>query len=167
MNEYIVTADSNKINIKNEDESVAIINGRSYKYEITPVGNDTYLLKMNNKVYQLTAGRTGSEIFTIYVQGKQVELIVRSILQENAIRQLESISASKEHKTNIKAPMPGMILKIKKNIGDSVKAGESIIILEAMKMENDIHASVPGIISGIPVQEGNAVEKGALLFIIE
>ena len=67
----------------------------------------------------------------------------------------------------MKAPMPGMVLKIKKQVGDNVVRGESVLILEAMKMENDLRAHTSGIIKSLNVKEGMAVEKGYMLFIIE
>jgi biotin carboxyl carrier protein len=63
--------------------------------------------------------------------------------------------------------MPGMILKLKKNPGDSVFAGDSVLILEAMKMENDVKAPTDGKITEVNVKEGIAVDKGDLLFAIE
>jgi biotin carboxyl carrier protein len=60
--------------------------------------------------------------------------------------------------------MPGLILKIKKNVGDKVEQGESVIILEAMKMENDLKSPSSGIIEKVFVSEGSAVEKGTALF---
>jgi biotin carboxyl carrier protein len=68
---------------------------------------------------------------------------------------------------DVKAPMPGLILKIRKKAGETVEQGESLIILEAMKMENDLKAPASGIIKSILVSEGSAVEKGVVLFSIE
>jgi biotin carboxyl carrier protein len=63
--------------------------------------------------------------------------------------------------------MPGLILKLKKRIGDEVEAGEPVLILEAMKMENELRSPSRGKIREIFVKEGTAVEKGAALFIID
>ncbi len=68
--------------------------------------------------------------------------------------------------TPIKAPMPGMIVKITKNIGDAVKAGETIVVLEAMKMENALTASVDGTIQSIHCKVGDSVAKNAVLVVI-
>jgi pyruvate carboxylase subunit B len=62
--------------------------------------------------------------------------------------------------------MPGLILKIKKSVGDEVEMGESIILLEAMKMENDIKAGSSGVIKEICVSENSAVEKNETLVVI-
>ncbi len=62
--------------------------------------------------------------------------------------------------------MPGLILKVTKKVGEQVELGDSVIILEAMKMENDLKSPASGIIENIFVTEGSAVEKGTLLLSI-
>ena len=63
----------------------------------------------------------------------------------------------------IVSPMPGKILGIKAKAGDAVKKGQAIIILEAMKMENEIFAPQDGTVASINVNEGASVEAGAVL----
>ncbi|MBP3241305.1 MAG: OadG family protein [Oribacterium sp.] len=63
----------------------------------------------------------------------------------------------------VEAPMPGKILAVKKNVGDAVKSGECILVLEAMKMENEIVAPQDGTVASINVSVGEAVESGATL----
>ena len=65
---------------------------------------------------------------------------------------------------SVVAPMPGTILKVLKASGDSVKAGEVVLILEAMKMENEITAPVDGTIGSLNLTEGSTVAGGDLLF---
>ena len=65
---------------------------------------------------------------------------------------------------SVAAPMPGTILKVLKATGDSVKAGEVVLILEAMKMENEITAPVDGTIGSLNLTEGSTVAGGDLLF---
>ena len=65
---------------------------------------------------------------------------------------------------SVVAPMPGTILKVLKATGDSVKAGEVVLILEAMKMENEITAPVDGTIESLNLTEGSTVAGGDLLF---
>ena len=65
--------------------------------------------------------------------------------------------------TKIESPMPGNILKVNVKQGDAVRKGDVLMILEAMKMENEIMAPCDGTVSGVNVSAGNAVESGALL----
>jgi biotin carboxyl carrier protein len=66
----------------------------------------------------------------------------------------------------IKAPIPGMIIDISVNVGDSVKHGQVLIVLEAMKMENNIIASVNGVVKEIRVSKGSQVATGDVLVVI-
>ena len=70
-------------------------------------------------------------------------------------------------KSGVKSPLPGVILDIKCNVGDEVKKGQTVIILEAMKMENSINADKDGKIAAINVSKGESVLEGTDLVIIE
>ena len=70
-------------------------------------------------------------------------------------------------KSGVKSPLPGVILDIKVNVGDEVKKGQTIIILEAMKMENSNNADKDGKIAAINVSKGESVLEGTDLIIIE
>lgn len=61
--------------------------------------------------------------------------------------------------TKVEAPMPGTILEVKASVGDTVKAGQAIVVLEAMKMENDIVAPVDGKVTSILVKKGDTVNS--------
>ena len=64
---------------------------------------------------------------------------------------------------NVTSPMPGTVLKINVNVGDSVKSGQALVVLEAMKMENDIVAPQDGVVASINTTTGSAVETGDIL----
>ena len=74
-----------------------------------------------------------------------------------------AVSAAKEGNVAVSAPMPGKILAVKAKEGDSVKAGDVLLVLEAMKMENDIVAPQDGVVASINVKVGDSVESGAKL----
>lgn len=68
-----------------------------------------------------------------------------------------------EGSTSVKSPMPGTILDVKTAVGQSVKSGDVLVVLEAMKMENEIVAPSDGTVAGIQVAVGDSVEAGATL----
>ena len=70
-------------------------------------------------------------------------------------------------KAAVKSPLPGVILDVKVNVGDTVKRGQTIIILEAMKMENNINADKDGKVTAINVKTGESVLEGTDLVVIE
>jgi biotin carboxyl carrier protein len=64
---------------------------------------------------------------------------------------------------NIKAPMPGLIIDLKIKAGDAVNAGDTLLILEAMKMENVIKAPASATVKSVKAKKGDSVEKGQIL----
>jgi len=68
--------------------------------------------------------------------------------------------------TPLKAPMPGMIVRHEKQVGDGVSKGDTVVILEAMKMENALPSPADGVIKAIYFGEGDSVAKGAVLCVV-
>jgi biotin carboxyl carrier protein len=166
MSEFVTSVNSTKFNLEIINENELNFGNQKISYELIELNYNNFLLKLGNKLYELTAEKINGDLFKVNVGGYDFEITVRTALQERAYKLLESASRHQAHQTNVKAPMPGLILKIKKNTGDRVVQGESVVILEAMKMENDLKAPASGIIEKILVTEGSPVEKGASLFSI-
>ena len=167
MNDFIISINSSKYDVKIINENELNFDKEIINYELIQINSHSYLLKLNNEVFELTSEKINSDLFKILVDGYQYDITVRTALQEKAFKLLESSFTHQSHHTDVKAPMPGLILKIRKSVGEKVEQGESVIILEAMKMENDLKASASGIIEKIFVTEGSAVEKGTTLLSID
>jgi biotin carboxyl carrier protein len=83
-----------------------------------------------------------------------------------AIREMTGGGEDEADRT-IRAPMPGLVVKVEVEVGQQVKAGQGVVIVEAMKMENELKAPADGVVARIEVQPGQTVEKGATLVILE
>ena len=96
------------------------------------------------------------------------EPMVAEVVDERtrSIREMTGTVAEPEAK-NVNAPMPGKVLRVEVAVGDRVKAGQGVVIVEAMKMENELKAPADGVVSSISVEAGQTVEKGALLLTLE
>ncbi|MBY0449400.1 MAG: hypothetical protein K2X01_02080 [Cyanobacteria bacterium] len=79
----------------------------------------------------------------------------------------DSAAKSASNSPDIKAPMPGTILQIKAAIGDNVSAGQTLLIMESMKMEMTLNAATAGVVKEIRCQNGQMVEMGAVLIQIQ
>ncbi|MBW3631158.1 MAG: biotin/lipoyl-binding protein, partial [Gemmatimonadetes bacterium] len=92
------------------------------------------------------------------------QTVVADVVDERtrAIREITGGEPNVEAKTVV-APMPGKVLKVEVAVGDLVKAGQGVVIVEAMKMENELKAPVDGTVVSVSVEAGQTVEKGALL----
>ena len=164
---FIVTINGSKKQINILNSSVAIIDKKKVDFELLKLKEDNYLLRINNYFYEICTDKIDHEKYSLFVNGNKIDTITRTELQEKAARLINEAKISSNNKLEIKAPMPGLILKIKKKVGEVIKQGESILILEAMKMENDLRTPVSSSIIEIFVTEGIAVEKGDKLFTIE
>lgn len=124
-----------------------IIEGRSYRVRI--LGKDE-----ENKSY------------TLNVNGNTYNVAISDEMDQLLNRLGFSAMASKKV-NEVKAPMPGLVLKLIAQVGDSVKKGDSLLVLEAMKMENVIKSPGEGVIKSIQVNAGDKVEKNAVLIAFE
>ncbi|MCX8031189.1 MAG: acetyl-CoA carboxylase biotin carboxyl carrier protein subunit, partial [Thermodesulfovibrionales bacterium] len=75
-------------------------------------------------------------------------------------------SESIDGKATLTAPMPGMIIEVKRSVGDTINAGEELVILEAMKMQNSLTSPASGIIKAVKVKSGDSVKQGDILVVI-
>jgi len=162
MSDYIVSIDENKHLLKILGQNKVELNGENYGVELSQLSKYTYLLKINNKVYHVTSEKLNGSDYTFAIDGSTFNTTVRTTLEEKANEYLQN--KAKESGTEIiKSPMPGLIVKILKQVGDNVEVGDPIILLEAMKMENEIRASASGVIKSISAKENFSVEKGQAL----
>lgn len=120
------------------------------------------------KKYKVTVNGTAYEIELeeIDAQTAVQEKEEKEAQNEPAKEEPKEETAAKGEGTNVTSPMPGNILDIKVKVGDTVNKGDVLMILEAMKMENEIPANCDGTVKEISVSKGNAVETGSVLCVI-
>lgn len=87
--------------------------------------------------------------------------------RSKAIRELSGAGGRAAGPAHVLAPMPGLIVRVNVAAGDPVSAGQGVVVMEAMKMENELRASAAGTVKRVVVQPGSAVEKGAMLLEME
>lgn len=102
--------------------------------------------------------------YNITVNGKAYDVAVEEVGGSTAAAPVAAAPVADG--TKVTAPMPGTILDIKVAVGDTVKSGQAICVLEAMKMENDVNAPCDGKVLSINTTKGSAVETGAVLAVI-
>lgn len=86
---------------------------------------------------------------------------------ESGQKVIATPKAERSGASAVKSPLPGTVMGFTVNVGDTVKSGDTVCILEAMKMENDIHSTKDGVVKEILVRVGDAVPEGGDLMIIE
>lgn len=160
------------LNIKvNEQEFIfdlisgnAILDGIPVNADTVKLATNKYHVIINHQSYNI-------ELLEKSENGKSMRILVNGIKQEVAIKDkydallsqlgMDKLMTSKNN--TIKAPMPGLVLRIMAKVGDQVKKGDALLVLEAMKMENVIKADGDGVVKRIAVEPKQVVEKNTLL----
>ncbi|MFN2636170.1 MAG: biotin/lipoyl-containing protein [Gemmatimonadaceae bacterium] len=161
---YVVELNGERKSVSLEPETVRYENDLPVRVELSemedsPVG----MVKLGADVYRVVAAkREGRGRYTLWVDGYRFET---EALDERtrAIRDLSAANTGPVGPAPIVAPMPGLIVRVNVRVGDHVDAGQGVVVMEAMKMENELRAVAPGTVKSIEVTAGTAVEKGTLL----
>jgi biotin carboxyl carrier protein len=159
-----------KVNNKKEyiielnDASSGVVEGTPFIWDVLEVKGGSFHIIKNNISYNVEVVKANVEekTFTIYVNGNNYQIQVKDKYDE-LLKNLGLDNLNLKKVNEIKAPMPGMVLDIRVEVGSVVKKGDPILVLEAMKMENIIKSPTDGVVSKINAKKGTAVEKNQLL----
>jgi biotin carboxyl carrier protein len=132
------------------------------------------LLRVDATLYSLLIGGRSFEVdlleveeaFMVLVDGQPFRVEIQDE-QERRLRAAVGKEAARAAKRAVTAPMPGKVVKLLVKPGDAVKTGDGVIVVEAMKMENELKAPAPGTVKEIRAAEGKAVGAGDVLVVIE
>ena len=130
-------------------------------------GTPVHLLTMGDEVHRVIVRRTGGRgRYRLSVDGHRFEV---EALDERAraIRDITAAVAKPSGPAPIVAPMPGLVVRVNVAVGDVIAAGHGAIVMEAMKMENELRATAGGRVKAIHAEPGMAAEKGAILVELE
>ena len=165
---YIVQVNSERKAVALGADGVSYEHATSLQAELSDIdGSPVRMLKIGTRVYRVVVQRRqGRGRYTLWVDGYRFEA---EALDERtrAIRDLSAASVGPVGPAPVRAPMPGLIVRVNVKVGDTVQAGQGIVVMEAMKMENELRATAAGIVRSVEVSPGTAVEKGALLVALD
>ncbi|HVE79587.1 MAG TPA: biotin/lipoyl-containing protein [Gemmatimonadaceae bacterium] len=130
-------------------------------------GTPAWLLRIGDTVHRIIARRgAGRGRFVLWTGGHRYDV---EALDERtrAIRELSAAAAGPVGPAPVVAPMPGLVVRVSVQPGDRVQAGQGVVVMEAMKMENELRAAGAGVVKAVLVATGTPVEKGAVLVELE
>ena len=164
---YFVRIGDTEIELSREGDEV-LVDGTTTSARLADVeGTPVRMLTVGDEVHRIVVRPAGPRgRFTIWVDGFRHEV---EALDERmrAIRELAGASAGPVGPAPLVAPMPGMIVRVNVQVGDRVDPGQGLVVMEAMKMENELRAQAEATVKAVLAQPGQAVEKGALLIELE
>ena len=152
------------VDIERKEKSfLIIIDGEKFEVDATLFKKELYSVISGNKSHLVNLKSDGNK-FTVDVNSESFEI---EVLDEAAKRMAQKTKSQVEGKQVIKTPMWGKIVKILVKEGDEVEPGMGMIIVEAMKMENELKSSGKGVVKEIVVAEGATVNAGDKLIVVE
>ncbi len=161
---YVTTINGQKFDIEITNDGNLLVNGEKRDVNFLALGPSQYSVIMQTKSHEVVVDERNGEV-EVLMGGR---LFTGKVLDERA--QLLSMrrggTVADTGEISIKSPMPGLIAAIPVTEGQAVKAGETVIILESMKMQNELKTPRDGVVARVSVQPQQSVEQGKVLVTI-
>lgn len=140
-----------------------MLDGRELPVDVVCSQNGVLSLLLDGKSYEVKQEVVGTEMNVVVGH----ERFVASVRDPRSFRSRSRTGASEQGVMKIKAPMPGKVVRVLAGVGTTVEAGQSVLVIEAMKMQNELKAPKSGVVKRINVAEGAAVDAGQALAEVE
>jgi biotin carboxyl carrier protein len=160
---YIVEVNGTRHTV-DVDGADATIEGVEGSATLAPsTGTPVRVMRIGDRVVRVISRRGETRgVYTLDIDG---HVFSADAVDERTrtIRDMTAASTGASGPAPLKAPMPGLIVRVNVAVGDAVNAGQGLVMMEAMKMENELRATSAGTVKAVHAVPGTAVEKGALL----
>lgn len=164
---YVVRVGERDVEVE-RDGDIVTVDGVEHVAHVREVeGTPVRMVTIGSEVHRVVARRGAMRgTYTLWLDGFRHEV---EALDERtrAIRELGGGAGAATGPAPLVAPMPGMIVRVAVQVGDSVQVGQGLVVMEAMKMENELRASAAGTVKAVHATPGSAVEKGTILLELE
>jgi pyruvate carboxylase subunit B len=163
---YYVTIRDRTVEVDLEPEGTRV-NGQEVHAGLVRVeGTEIHSLLVDNASHRVVARREGQGRWRLFLRGQMLDAEVVDE-RTRAIREMTGSSGDVGGPKPVRAPMPGLVVKVDVEVGQEVVPGQGVVIVEAMKMENELTAEVGGRVAKVLVAEGQAVDKDEVLIEFE
>jgi biotin carboxyl carrier protein len=153
--------EKHEIEIKRDGERVfARVDDREYELEAAEVEPNVFLLKHENRIYQIYVAPNG----IVNIGSAQLEI---KLSDPKRLRGAAAAGAEADGRVEIKTAMPGKLVRVLTEVGAEIKHGEGVLVVEAMKMQNEMKSPKDGVVREIRFNEGATVNAGDVLAVIE
>ena len=147
------------------DGFLVSLDGRQHEVNVKVIdGVWSMLVGTPPRSYEVAFSQAAEGALTVHVDGVPVEVSINRMRRAGAAVASDAADGGPQR---VAAPMPGKIVKLLVKPGDKVQARQGVVVVEAMKMENELRARAAGTVSEVRVTEGASVEAGAILVILE
>lgn len=154
-----------ELNVKVEDGRVsANVGGRVYDLEVREPSPNSYLLFLGAGVHECRVDQRSKEVFDVNIRGRSYEV---TIVDPKRLRSGQNSDRHHHGAVEIRAQMPGKVVRVQIEAGANVEKGTGIVVVEAMKMQNEMKSPRAGVVVSINVKTGDTVNAGDVLAVVE
>ena len=164
---------------------IAKLGDQNYTVEIEENGKSVYRVSVDGNEFQVDGKKTGRTNYSLIVDDRSFEIEVDNtddeyrVLVDGRSYRIHLVderrmrvggaqsSAELQGRQTVSVPMPGKVIAVLIAEGDAVEKGQGLVIVEAMKMENEVRSPIAGVVKEIRVKPGDTVEGGAALLVVE
>ncbi|MCS6870766.1 MAG: biotin/lipoyl-containing protein [Anaerolineae bacterium] len=158
---YLATVNGQKFEVELKKDGRVLINGEERYVDFQHISEALYSALINNKSVEALVERHEGR-YQVLIEGDLYEVEVLDERQQRLMSAAGGFSAS-QGEIALRAPMPGLIVAVRVSEGEQVRKGQPLVVLESMKMENDIKAPRDGKVERIYVEKGQTVEQNKTL----
>jgi biotin carboxyl carrier protein len=162
-----IQGESRQVAVRADGPSAQVqVDETTYDVDFAPIRGSLFSLVTRGRSYAVDVVEEAEGVLAVWVAGERH----RIEYQEEGRRRKKGAGPAGLARGGAKAvaaPMPGKVVKILVSVGQEVGAGQGVIVVEAMKMQNELKASGPGVVKAINVEEGTGVSGGDVLVVIE
>ena len=144
-----------------------VVKGKRRVIDVSWIDADTLSLIDGNLSYEVRLQRSDAGILVARVGRREFDVIVTARKGSRPSGPAADVAAAQGTERAVKTPMPGRVVKVLVSAGDRVTAEQGVVVVEAMKMENELRSPVNGVVKQVNVRDGMAVESGAVLVVVE
>lgn len=137
--------------------------GRESEFEIKKISPHHFMVLISNKCYAIHLKKIGPG-YQAVIDGENLRFDLKD---ERALRRESASSCLITQSGRVSAPMPGKVVNVSVKVGQKVRRGEGLVVVEAMKMQNIFNSFIDGVVKSVHVKQGDAVENGAALVDVE
>jgi biotin carboxyl carrier protein len=151
-----------------EDDRSGTLNDKPFSIDVQKINDTTFHVIKDNCSYnvEILSTKPSEKAYFVKVNGEKFKFELKDRFDE-LLQQLGLDSLASAKVSEVKAPMPGIVLAVEASVGQEVSKGDTLLILEAMKMENAIKSPAEGVVKEICVEQGVAVDKNQILIRFE
>ncbi|NND71347.1 MAG: biotin/lipoyl-binding protein [Rhodothermales bacterium] len=160
MRKYRAIVNDNQFDFDIGDKGV-FVDGEELSCDIVTLGPGRVHILINGVGYSAFALES-NDVVDVSVNGESAGVSIKTE-RDLLLEKYNLSSADSSAHSNLKAPMPGLVVRVDVDLGDTVGKGDPLLVLEAMKMENELRAPAAGVVSAVHVSQHDAVAKNQLL----